>query len=218
MVLLGTCFAIESKGQQIQFTHLTTENGLSQNSVLAIAQDRKGFIWMGTGFGLNRFDGRRFKTYNSESGNSHTISSNYLSALYVDKQQHLWVGSSSGLDRYNEEMDYFERITLPGRSAKSHIISSICQDRKGILWVGTWDGLYQVQNTGQQNKCQIFPFNHLLAGENIRAIFQDQAGNIWIGTTTGLTEITPKTTNILSTHSGMNMLPQTLFPAILLRH
>jgi len=74
--------ALHSQTDDIQFEHLTIEDGLSQSAVFAILQDSKGFMWFGTKDGLNKYDGYSFTTYEHDSYDSTTISHNYIKALF----------------------------------------------------------------------------------------------------------------------------------------
>ncbi|WP_300600104.1 hybrid sensor histidine kinase/response regulator transcription factor [Niabella sp.] len=177
-------FKTAGEAQNIDFNHLTSENGLSNNSVLSITQDAQGFIWLGTSNGLNRYDGSQIKTYMAGDDQS-GLSSNNIIALFRDSRQQLWAGSSAGLNHYNDEKDNFEKIRLP--VAAPVAINCIFEDRRQRLWIGTSKGLFAL--TGKKREkitCFVTPDKQNLAGSMIKTVFQDQAGNIWIGSTTGL--------------------------------
>lgn len=93
-----------SAQQQIYFDHFNVEKGLSQNSVLTIIQDKEGFMWFGTQYGLNRYDGYRFKIYRN-TGLKNAISANEINYLFNDREQNLWVATSNGLNKYNPEKE-----------------------------------------------------------------------------------------------------------------
>lgn len=177
-------------GQVINFTSLTTENGLSHNAVLSIAQDKKGFIWLGTGSGLNRYDGQYFRQYHFNNKDSQGLGNNYVMALLCGHDGRLWIGNAAGLQIYNEQKDNFRRVEIPALSKhpQSRIVSTLYEDKNNNLWVGTFDGLYMV-NKNNPDKCTAFPYTNQLAGTNIRTVIQDEDSNIWVGTTTGLTRI-----------------------------
>lgn len=82
--------------QNIRFTHLTTDDGLSQNSVRAILQDHLGFIWLGTWSGLNRYDGMTFTVYQHNEDDPKSLSHNLVTALIEDTDNRLWVGTLGG--------------------------------------------------------------------------------------------------------------------------
>lgn len=175
-----------TKGQNIAFNHLTVEDGLSHNSVIAIAQDARGFMWYGTRYGLNRYDGQRFKIYQQREGDSTSLPGNAIPAIYADSRKTLWIGTSVGLCRYDPEKDSFERVPLtPGRPEN---VNTIFEDRKGRLWVATNSGLYLQTDS-------LFHFRKFtyaqgqLAGYRARSICQDKRGDIWVGTNNGLNRL-----------------------------
>lgn len=204
--LLAILFWCTASGQRIAFTHLNVENGLSQNSVLAIAQDYRGFMWYGNRFGLNRYDGHHFKLYKSNntdtthSLSNNSLSNNYVVALLSDSAHNLWIGTADGLNRYDPEKDNFERISLnpaapPGQG---YYINCLYEDRKGNIWVGTSNGLFRRAGHGTS---QFIPFYAGgatpapegrvpgIAGNNVHAVFEDHEGYLWVGTSNGLTRM-----------------------------
>ena len=80
----------------LKFAHYSSKNGLPQNSVLAIFQDKTGFIWMGTDDGLARFDGYQFQVFRHQLGISTTIHNNVIRAIIADPLGHLWIGTEGG--------------------------------------------------------------------------------------------------------------------------
>jgi ligand-binding sensor domain-containing protein len=80
----------------ITFNHLTVEDGLSNNKVNTITQDKTGFIWFGTEDGLSRFDGYNFKIYRHDPSDSNTLSNNSIWALLEDSKGNIWIGTKDG--------------------------------------------------------------------------------------------------------------------------
>jgi ligand-binding sensor domain-containing protein/anti-sigma regulatory factor (Ser/Thr protein kinase) len=94
--------------QQLKFTTYTSANGLSQNRGICMAQDKLGYMWMGTQDGLNRFNGKDFVAYYKGNIKRGSIPSNYIEALFYDSLNNwLWIGTSSGLCIYNCRADSF---------------------------------------------------------------------------------------------------------------
>jgi ligand-binding sensor domain-containing protein len=79
---------------EITFKHITTEQGLSNPSVYAIVQDKRGFMWFGTQDGLNKFDGYQFTVYKNDLVDSLSLSNNWITVLYEDSFGELWIQSS----------------------------------------------------------------------------------------------------------------------------
>ncbi|MES2396478.1 MAG: two-component regulator propeller domain-containing protein, partial [Bacteroidota bacterium] len=102
------------KSQKAKFGHLSVDHGLSQNTVGSIVQDQYGFMWFGTGDGLNRYDGYSFRIFKNDPRDSNSISSNYLYCLYLDNDSMLWIGLGNGiLDRFNLKTNQFTHFYLP---------------------------------------------------------------------------------------------------------
>lgn len=80
------------------FKNLSIKDGLSSNNITTIFQDSKGYMWIGTSDGLNRYDEEYFKTYNCDINNENSLSSTYITALKEDSYGNIWIGTDNGLD------------------------------------------------------------------------------------------------------------------------
>ncbi len=191
-LMLLICTSLYAQ-KPIVFNHLTMENGLSQNSVMAIAQDKNQLIWMGTRHGLNRYDGYRFKIYNSSSDNQNSISDNVITTLLSDSKGRLWVGTENGLNLYNEKSDRFIRINKKSSSKSFSCDSVECvyEDPQKNIWIGTYNGLNLVLNAEKQVfKKFLFDKPERKTGVNyILSVIKDDQQNIWAGTVNGLVRI-----------------------------
>src|SRR4030042_4667514 len=86
----------------LQVHNLSLQDGLSQSSVNCIFQDHKGFLWIGTQDGLNRYDGHRFTIYKPEPGNPRGLSDSHILSIYEDRANNLWIGTyGGGLNRFD---------------------------------------------------------------------------------------------------------------------
>jgi ligand-binding sensor domain-containing protein len=119
-------------------------SGLSGNNVHEIIQDSYGFIWLATRNGLNRFDGKNFKVYQSQPGQIPSISSSFVWTMLEDSKQNFWVGTSGGgLNLYDRSSGrFYEFANDPNNPASlSHdTVTSLYEDMNGTLWVGTEGG------------------------------------------------------------------------------
>jgi len=128
--------------RDLKFTHLTTNDGLSQGYVVAILQDRQGFMWFATRDGLNRYDGNAFRVYKNNPNDSGSLSSNFLQDLMQDDHGYLWIATNTGVNKFDPETERCTRYlhnpdnpnSLGGASVKS-----IAQDSRGDFWFGTED-------------------------------------------------------------------------------
>jgi ligand-binding sensor domain-containing protein/signal transduction histidine kinase/DNA-binding response OmpR family regulator len=180
---------LPAKGQDISFNHLTIENGLSQNSVLAIAQDTRGFMWFGTRYGLNRYDGYRFVCYKNNPADTNSLSDNYINALLCDSKKNLWAGTDKGLNKYDPEKNHFSRIALyAGKRSVPYAVHCIMEDKNGTLWVGTTKGLCVASLSKNKDGSQAYTLKVLdgLHAANVVRIYKDAKDYIWLGTSNGL--------------------------------
>src|ERR1700761_7451791 len=91
----------------VRFRHLSNEQGLSNSTVNCIFQDSRGFIWLGTRDGLNRYDGVSFVVYKNDEKKSASISDNFINCIYEDSRHMLWIGTSYGLNCFDPVTNSF---------------------------------------------------------------------------------------------------------------
>lgn len=169
-----------AQGKSLSFNHLDVTNGLSNNSVLSINQDSTGFIWLGTKYGLNRFDGRTFKVFKNDPQNKNSISSNdFIKKLVLASNKEMWV-VTGGLDLYHSKDNTFETV-LP----QTEGLLKVFQDAKGNLWIGS---LTQLKFKAANNK-KIIPFKIAKNNLQVSSFFEDHVHHIWVGTSSGLYEL-----------------------------
>lgn len=95
--------ALNSEDKNINFKRITIEDGLSQTSIEYVFQDSKGYMWIGTTDGLNKYNGNKFEIFRYKENKPNSISSNYISAITEDSEGNIWVGTSKGLNKINAE-------------------------------------------------------------------------------------------------------------------
>jgi PAS domain S-box-containing protein len=173
----------------LRFERFTLENGLSQNSVLAILQDRQGYLWIGTQDGLNRYDGYHFIAFHHEADNLSSISHNSVISLLEDRDGYIWIGTwGGGLNRYDPATGRFKRYTHNPEdptSLSNDIVAALFQDSEGRLWVGTNGGglnLYDPQTGGFTRYTHNPEQSSSLSSDAISAIVADPGGALWLGT------------------------------------
>ena len=170
---------------EVNFEHLSLQDGLSHNNVVCMIQDRKGYIWFGTYDGLNRYDGYSFKVYNFNPGDVTSLSQNLILSLFEDSRGIIWVGTSgSGLCSFDPTTESF--TCYPGENTMSGdqpttAISAINEDINGNIWIGYIHGLYQLDlQQGKFTRFNLLPGKTINTG--ISSIHRDAAGVLWIGT------------------------------------
>ena len=174
-LLFSLSFCLMMTGQT---RHFYTSERLSSNLITCICQDQAGYIWIGTEYGLNRYDGYRFTNFLHDANNATTVLSNNITYLFVDKRGSLWVGTGTGLAHYNSDTEQFERIVLPSKASPR--INDIVQEDDGHLLVGTAGyGLFRV-NTVTRKAEQVENYTH---GDldYFNHILIDDEGNFWKG-------------------------------------
>lgn len=175
------------------FERFGTDRGLSQQTVTALAQDRAGFLWIGTQAGLNRFDGYEFTVFLPRPDDPDALSDAYVNALQAAPDGSLWIGTDTGgLNHYNPETERFSTWRhRPGLSISlaANRVFSLLLDRRGRLWVGTERGLDRFD-------AQRGAFMHF-GGGAVQALHQDGQGRIWAGTEQGLYRLSADGTRLL---------------------
>ena len=202
VILVGLFLSPETicQPEAISFQTISVDDGLSQSSVFSVFQDKRGFLWLGTNDGLNRYDGYRFVVYKPDPENIHSITGNRIFVIFEDSKGTLWVGTEGGLNRYDRARDRFDSYIHNDNDPKSLInnqVHSICEDRAGRIWIGTRRGvsIYDRNRGTFENIVNIAGNNSSLSNNFVWDIFEDKASNIWVGTDRGLNKYNDKTKN-----------------------
>jgi PAS domain S-box-containing protein len=177
-------------GKGLRFTRLSTDEGLSQTRVIQIVQDDQGFMWFGSQYGLNRYDGYTFKVFKHEPGRTSSLSGVFIYSLFKDRTGTLWVGCDEFLDKFDPVTETFThyRIDTTGAQGETVPVTNISQDHTGRLWLSTSRGLYRFDpSTGRIIRYRHDPNNpSSLSSDDIRTTGEDREGTFWVGTSEGL--------------------------------
>ena len=170
------------------FEKLTTRQGLSDNEVYQVTQDKMGFIWILTYNGLNRYDGYSFKIYDYNVKDSNSISANYFYSLEQDPKSLLWMNSeTNGIYSFNQVTGLFYNYRHGPKNKNSLAddqTSQLVVDKKGNIWIGTMSGLDKLETATKQ-------FTHFTSGETkdagisnnkVYSISIDEDDNLWLVT------------------------------------
>ena len=208
--LLLILLTFHSHGQRrtLTFKSLTLDDGLSQSTINCIIQDRKGFIWIGTRGGLNRYDGTSFRVFLHNPSDSTSISNNIVYTLHEDKEGRIWVGTQEGLSVFDHATQAFTVFRNNG-AAKSDLrhntVKSIAEDSEGNYWIATnGGGLNKIalkDGPGSLlERAVITRYRHeaeneqSLSSNYLTAVLCDKNGYLWVGThENGLNKFDPKT-------------------------
>lgn len=126
-------------GQPYYFKNYQVSNGLASNTITSILQDSKGFIWLGTRNGLNRFDGTAFKTFRNDKNDPASLGSNSVLSLSEDSSQCLWVGTYKGIYRYDPRLETFSLF----RQVPAGETRYLLRDRNNNTWISSNFSLYR---------------------------------------------------------------------------
>ena len=169
----------------LRFETFTGSDGLSQNTINCLAQDRRGFLWIGTQEGLNRYDGYEFRIYSTRGGDSSSLSANYINDLALDGEGRLWVATSRGLNLYHDASDHFNRYTHEALSGLgTAFVTALSVDPKGGLWAVTEQkGLYHIDRTLTVHRHFTFdPHDPKGLPENtFWSVLAARDGTLWLG-------------------------------------
>ena len=193
----------------LRFEHLSVAQGLAQESVLAVVQDRDGFMWFGTQNGLSRFDGYRVINYRSTPGKARTLSNNWVRVLHLDRHGRLWLGTDGGLNLYDpvtQSFTVFVPAEIARRGNGNRHIKAIVGDGRDGLWLATSDGLQHFDTVLRR----FTTWHHekgnerSLSDDSVTALALDAAGRLWIGTGAGLDSMAPDRSGFEHHPSGLD--------------
>lgn len=164
------------KAQTIPFKVVSLDEGLSQSVVQTMAQDKMGYLWIGTEYGLNRYNGKRVDSYYQADG----LPSNNITSLSVDNAGVVWIGTDHGIAIWlNESFSIFEGTDSLLKSS----VNTIKHDNRGTIWVATeGDGLWSYNG----NIFERWNTDNGLSSDSVRDVLPDVEGVMWIATRNGI--------------------------------
>jgi diguanylate cyclase (GGDEF)-like protein len=185
-----------ASGRPIRFDRITPDQGLSQNTVMCIFQDSRGFMWFGTEDGLNRYDGAAFTVYRNDPSDLTSLPANFVSDIAEDAAGNLWIGTQGGgLARWERKTDRFHAYRHrrdDDRGISSDQVQAVLVDDRGMVWIGTRDsGLDEFEPaTGSFQHYRHDPNSATTISDGvIQSIYRDAAGALWVGTDGGLNRL-----------------------------
>ena len=156
---------------------LYTSGKLSSTLIECVCQDKYGYLWIGTEYGLNKFDGYRFSTYIYDKNDTTSIVDNEVVKVLCDNEGRLWVGCSSGLARYDYNSNRFVRYTFPDKTRPR--VNALQQISNGDIFIGTAGyGLYSIRH-GEDKITKETSFRKRKIDDFFSRFFEDDQHNIW---------------------------------------
>ena len=204
MICILSCMNISTSYANIvenfNFKNITIEDGLSQSTVKTIYQDSKGYIWIGTNDGLDRYNGYEFKHYKHDKYDKNSIANNYIVDIIEDKNGYIWVSTIGGLSRINPDKDeiknYYSKEDS-GNLSNSNLWQILCTKDNRLI-ASTIDGL-NVYDKNKDKFTRILYKEGELPSQYIYSLEEDLYGHIWVGTDNGLVEL-DKDLNIVKSY------------------
>ncbi len=203
LILNIICFkasAVNNDKKNIVFKRITVEDGLSQTTVQYLFQDSKGYMWIGTSDGLNRYNGHEFEIYRYRDGYDKSISGNYISSINEDEYGDIWVGTSRGLNKINTETNKIKTYFAgsDGCNLSDNNITEVLIDSNKNIYVATTNGLnlYDRKNDNFIRLYEDEDRTNKLTSQFIYSIDEDTDGDLWIGTKEGLNKVNRETGEI----------------------
>jgi signal transduction histidine kinase/ligand-binding sensor domain-containing protein/DNA-binding response OmpR family regulator len=195
LIVVAQVFSLKSHSAEIdRFEYLTTDDGLSQNTVTSILCDSKGFLWFGTMNGLNRYDGYTFKIFQNTHDNPDILTNNRVVSIFEDKKQFIWFETYDGYYHYyNPRSEEFSTLPkyLVNTEEKYSKITYFFQYSESEIWLGSSNsGVYRLifdkKNETYQQEQFLSRGQYSISNNDIRFIISDSDSNIYIGTKNGL--------------------------------
>ncbi|HPC82591.1 MAG TPA: two-component regulator propeller domain-containing protein [Thermoanaerobaculaceae bacterium] len=181
-----------------RFRRVGSEQGLSHDTVFSVVQDHRGYVWLGTEQGLNRYDGYGTRVFMHQEDLPGSLAEDDVSCLAVDRRGELWVATwGGGLDRFEPATETFAHHKAdPSRPDALHDnrVQTLLEDRDGRIWAGTFaGGLSRLDpSSGRITTWRHDPGNpRSLPDDHVWALAQTPDGAIWVGTERGLGRLDP---------------------------
>ena len=174
----------------IKFNNITIEDGLSQSTVGNMYQDSRGYIWIGTEDGLNRYNGKEFKHYKNDKYSENSLISNYIRGIAEDTNGVMWIATLEGISRINIDTDEIRNYSEKedkGNLSNSNVCN-ILVTKDNRIFAATEDGLnlYYEKN---EKFYRILDKENDLPSQYIYSVKEDSRGHIWISTDEGVVEV-----------------------------
>nr|WKN34096.1 two-component regulator propeller domain-containing protein [Tunicatimonas sp. TK19036] len=193
LLMLNAAFPANGQQRNARFQHLTIEEGLPQNMVDCMLQDRQGFLWFGTWNGLCRYDGYTFEVFNNGPS---SLGNNFVYDLLEDPLGNLWIGTQQGLYVYQYDQERFIRadtLSATPHASLSSAIHSLALHQDSVLLISSELGLSQFNLQNAYGHIKLHSHHSFgtgvrqLNGSVINTLLNDRRNNIWVGTNAGVT-------------------------------
>ncbi|WP_237143976.1 hybrid sensor histidine kinase/response regulator transcription factor [Pontibacter pamirensis] len=187
MLLAGNLNAVLAAiPEHYRFSLLDINNGLSDNQIKSFLKDSRGFLWVGTSSGLNRYDGYKFKVFKYNSNDSSSLVNNDVLKLFEGPEGKIWIQTSNGACIYDPATERFSRQhegILKKYGLPDAIVEDAVKDAAGNYWfISTGKGItrYNPADGSSARLTHAFNSKNTLSTNDVSAIRQDSEGNLWV--------------------------------------
>ncbi|HSR16620.1 MAG TPA: two-component regulator propeller domain-containing protein, partial [Ignavibacteriaceae bacterium] len=190
LILIMGLSSLSAQQLNLTFEHFKLDEGMVPN-VPTVFQDRTGYLWFGSYFGIFRYDGYTFKRFLHRKGGTSSPTNAIIEAICDDSEGNIWIGHNQGIDKFDPTTEIFTHYTLNPKmllNDRSNHVLAVREDRKGNLWVGTGNGLYLYNKKNETFKRIIHDSTDTgsLIQNTVNAIYESRDGTVWFGTGNGL--------------------------------
>ncbi|RCW38625.1 two-component regulator propeller domain-containing protein [Marinilabilia salmonicolor] len=181
LLIWGQLFS-HGQSPNLYFKSIPAQKQLSSQFTTSITQDQKGYIWIGTIDGLNRYDGQRMKIFRNNEEQNTGLANNNIQTLFADSKNRIWIGTAWGLSIYIPEIDGFKLVSSNENTngLERSFTTRVSENRNHEILVATGASIYRYN---EQTK-QFVPVIELEGGE-ITSFCTDRNNNLWVGQNNG---------------------------------
>jgi len=203
--ILISFFSAAEDLSNLQFSQLSTKEGLTQNTVRAIIQDKKGFIWAGTLDGLNKYDGYKLQAYKPDLNKINSLVDHRVKDIFQDREGLIWIKSyRNEFNCYDPVKDFFYNFSVIGNDKKKVFYSSYYQANNSDIWLwGNSNGCLRIKKNTEGFTFKPFLSEaETLSKYSCRFLYEDSKSVIWVGGQSGLFSI--KNNTLYKNNTGGN--------------
>lgn len=188
LMILSFGSPLQAQENDLKFECFSIDDGLSHSKVNSIFQDDRGFLWLGTNDGLNKFDGYEFTAYRWKPNEAQGLSAQLVRVVMQDSKGNLWIGTEGGgVNLFDRDSNSFRHFTPDSASEiriSSQDVNAIIEDRRGNLWLGTSNGLdlFDLSHKKVTNYAPAHLAQAPARAKIVNVIYEDRQGNLWVGT------------------------------------
>ena len=201
--LMGTASLRQAQAEPLEFIfeHYSSDDGLPHNSICDIHQDRRGYLWLCTWYGLSRYDGNGFVNYTMRPGDYSNLSHNRILSVEEDAAGYLWV-TTYDYHLYRFDVNLEEFVSVPGDLEDFPVsgmqVSDIMPDRSGNVWVS-------INGAGLMKVRPDLSYEHYFSsiGKDISSIYEDSAGSVYVVSELGISMVRDGKVSLLSRNSDV---------------